>query len=60
MEINISAPSLLEIKLGLHTTHLKKEEVKGEVDKGTKGMTGNYFEEGIRKLRGMVTMSKIA
>lgn len=26
------------------------EEVKGEVEKWTKGLAGNYFEEGIKKL----------
>jgi hypothetical protein len=45
--MNFSAPSLLEMKLGVHTTHLKpkgSEEVNGEVEKWTKGLSGNYFE----------------
>ena len=52
MEMNFSALSLLEMKLGLHITHLKPNSraVKGEVEKWTKGLAGNYFEEGIKKL----------
>ena len=53
MDMNFSAPSLLEMKLGC--TWWKKnstnEEMKGEVEKWTKGLVGNYyFEEGVKKL----------
>ena len=51
-----SAPSLLEMKLGLLTTHLKPISiVKGEVEKWTNGLAGNYFEEGIKKLNPRLT-----
>ena len=57
MEMNFSTPSLLELKLGLHIKHLKPNGrvVKGEMEKGTKGLAGNYFEEGIKKLIPKIT-----
>ena len=44
MEMNFFAPSLLEMKLGLHTTHLKPkgrggEGGGGDVDEGVGGET---------------------
>jgi hypothetical protein len=48
MKINFSAPSLLEMKLWLHTTHLQpKGREGGEVDDWS---AVNCFKEGITKL----------
>ena len=53
MEMDFSAPSLLEMKLECTWVEKKfstNKEMKGEVEKWTKGLAGNYFEEGIKKL----------
>ena len=48
MEMNFSILLILEMKLGLHTKP-KADVMKGEMEKLTKELAGNYFEEGIKK-----------